>query len=200
MADDKNDAIIRLARARMDEAPVETLRELLTLDADTGRLFWKERGAEWFRDTEGRNAAHACANWNARYAHSEAMTTIGAQGYRVGSIFNKKYAAHRIVFALVHGHWPEAEIDHVDGDRLNNRPGNLRNATRSQNQCNVGTMRSNTSGAKGVSWDRDREMWRADIMLHYKRKHLGMFKTVKDAADAYRNASAKMHQEFGRVA
>lgn len=199
MADDK-DAIIALARSRMDEVTVETLRALLSLDPDTGRLFWKERGVEWFRDSDGRSAAHACANWNARYAHAEALAAISAQGYRVGSILDGKYIAHRVVFALVHGAWPEAEVDHADGDRLNNRPGNLRGASRSQNQCNVGVMRSNRSGAKGVSWDRDRKMWRADIMLNYKRKHLGMFKTVEEGAEAYRAASAKLHREFGRAA
>lgn len=199
MADDK-DAILRLARARMDDIPVQTLHALLTLDADSGRLFWKHRGPEFFKASEKRSAAHACANWNARYAGAEAMTAIGAHGYKVGSIFDKKYTAHRVVFAMVNGFWPEAEVDHIDGDRLNNRPQNLRGATRSQNQCNVGVMRSNTSGAKGVSWDRDRKMWRADIMVNYKRKHLGMFETVEEGAQAYKLASAKLHQDFGRAA
>jgi len=195
-----NDAIIRLARERMDEVPVDTLRALVSLDAKTGRLFWKERGVEWFRDSEGRSAVHSCANWNARYAQSEAMTATSAQGYKVGSILDRKYAAHRVVFALSRGHWPKAEVDHIDGDRINNLPSNLREASRSQNQCNVGVMRSNTSGAKGVSWDRNRNMWRADIMLNGKRKHLGMFATVEAGAEAYRLASVQMHQEFGRAA
>ena len=54
----------------------EALRQLLSYDPKTGKLFWKERGPEWFRDTEGRTAQHACKNWNARYAGEEAFTSV----------------------------------------------------------------------------------------------------------------------------
>ena len=92
----------------------------------------------------------------------------GSGGYRyVNLTFDgkpRRMLAHRVVWALATGAWPEVEIDHRNGIRDDNRLSNLREATRSQNKHNVGLSRRNTSGLRGVSWFRAGGRWRADIM------------------------------------
>lgn len=61
-----------------------------------------------------------------------------SNGYYRGQVMGKNYAAHRVVFFLYHGRWPDGEIDHINGDRLDNRPLNLREADRSLNSANRG--------------------------------------------------------------
>ena len=95
------------------------------------------------------------------------------------------------------------EIDHKDGNGLNNRrrgeTGNLRVATRSQNMHNRGSYTSNTSGYKGVTWRKDKKRWQAQIMVKSKRKQLGRFKTKEEAYAAYCEAVKKYHGDFGRI-
>jgi len=95
---------------------------------------------------------------------------------------------------------PDAmETDHIDGDGLNNRRDNMRNATRSQNQHNQGLAAHNTSGFKGVTWHKARAKWRAQIKINGKQRYLGMFGSLESASAAYAAASAELHGEFGRA-
>lgn len=94
----------------------------------------------------------------------------------------------------------EVEVDHRDGDGLNNRRGNLREATHAENQCNGGLRDDNTSGFRGVYWNQTRGKWYASIGVDGKRLYLGAFEALPDAAAAYAEASARLHGEFGRVA
>lgn len=71
--------------------------------------------------------------------------------------------------------------DHIDGDKLNNQKSNLRVCTSSQNQCNVGKRKDNTSGIRGVSWRKDMKKWAAYIVYMGENHHLGFFSNVKDA-------------------
>lgn len=94
------------------------------------------------------------------------------------------------------------EVDHRDGDGLNNRRANLRLATRAQNNRNARLRRDNASGYKGVSYrpgQRGTRKWRARIKAHGRSQHLGWFATPEEAHAAYRVASAALHGEFGRV-
>ncbi len=91
-------------------------------------------------------------------------------------------------------------IDHRDGDGLNNRRKNLRAATASENQRNQRLSSANTSGFKGVSWDRSKSRWRANIKVNGKLRFLGSFRDIESAVVAYASASAAMHKEFGRIA
>ena len=93
-----------------------------------------------------------------------------------------------------------AMTDHINGDGLCNRRSNLRAATIEQNNQNAAKPRTNTSGIKGVTWDRQRNKWRATISVGSKGVHLGYFSTPDDAAAVYAKASAKHHGEFGRTA
>lgn len=88
--------------------------------------------------------------------------------------------------------------DHVDGNTLDNRRQNLRRSTVSQNAINSRVRSTNTSGFKGVS--RFRKVWQAHIWLNGKQIRLGLFDAPEKAHEAYRDAAAKLHGEFGRTA
>lgn len=88
------------------------------------------------------------------------------------------------------------QVDHIDGNTLNNQRSNLRLATPSQNQWNKGLYKNNTSGFKGVSWHKDTKRWQATIAANGKQKSLGVFYSKQDAALAYKEAAAKLHGEF----
>jgi hypothetical protein len=182
-----------------DQVSIGELKELLRCDAATGRLFWLPRNPTMFRGTKARSDEHACANWNSRYAGTEAFTSGSGNGYRNGRIHDRKYFAHRVIWALVNGCWPQGEIDHIDGDRSNNRINNLREATRSENERNKGRSSANTTGYKGVCRDRASGRWEAYIKLHGKRTFLGRHSTPEKAHAAYVSASKRLHGEFAKV-
>lgn len=97
------------------------------------------------------------------------------------------------------GIWVEGrEIDHRDTNRLNNMRYNLRAVTGSQNQANQ-IPRPGTSRYKGVSWDRQRELWRADIKHNYKRIPLGRFVTEEEAARAYDHKALELFGGHARL-
>ena len=89
-----------------------------------------------------------------------------------------------------------AQTDHRNQNKLDNRRGNLRPATASQNKCNNSKNKNNTSGYKSVSWDKRREKWRAQIMINRKNKFLGYYDDPREAARAYNEAALKYHGEF----
>lgn len=102
---------------------------------------------------------------------------------------------HRLILNAPKG----LEVDHINGNRLDNRRSNLRLATSSQNKCNRGARKDNTSGYKGVSWHSQRNKWNARIKAGAKYLHLGLFENIKDAARAYNEASRKFHGEFAYI-
>ena len=91
------------------------------------------------------------------------------------------------------------EIDHKDGDRVNNLLSNLRPATHSQNQMNSKAYSNNTSGYKGVTWCKKLKKWQARIQINGIRNHLGYFNTAKEAYAAYCQAAKIYHREFARL-
>ena len=101
---------------------------------------------------------------------------------------------HRAIMGTQDG----LEVDHVDGNGLNNCRSNLREVTRSQNMMNQRISKRNKSGSKGVSWDRAKGKWRAQIMVNKKMVCIGRFDDIESASAAYRDASARLHGEFGR--
>jgi hypothetical protein len=91
------------------------------------------------------------------------------------------------------------EVDHVNGDGLDNRRGNLRFATSSQQKHNRPRSKNNASGFKGVSFDRQRKSWKAAIMVEHRYHFLGRFKTAEEAARAYDAAATRLHGEFAHL-
>lgn len=98
--------------------------------------------------------------------------------------------------------WPHKEgfeIDHRDGNGLNNQKSNFRYATHAQNNANKGLTIANTSGYKGICFDRRRNKWQAKICINYKQMGLGNYATKEEAARAYNLAAIKYHGEFARL-
>jgi hypothetical protein len=93
----------------------------------------------------------------------------------------------------------EFEVDHINGNGLDNRKTNLRLATSSQNRWNTRKQTNNTSGFKGVYYHKRSKKWRAQIKLSRKKFHLGHFNTPEEAYAAYCVANERLHGEFGRV-
>lgn len=176
--------------------PVSFLREALAIDPATGAMTWKRRPATHFQ-----SPAHA-ATWNAQFPGTPAFATL-IRGYLHGIINGRRYRAHRIAFALYTGVLPTDEIDHIDGDRLNNALANLREVSSAENKRNLAIRSTNTSGTMGVSYAPSKQMWRAYIGLGKRRqKHLGYFDSAAEATKARRCAEAALgyHVNHGRLA
>ena len=169
----------------------QQLAELLAYDPETGVLTWRRRARELFK-TDGE-----CLRWNNRYAGTRAFS-LNNHGYRDGMIFRRMYRAHRVVWAIHHGVWPDGQIDHINGDRDDNRIANLRLATRSANCRNTKLRKNSSSGIMGVSPFKGR--WRAYIRDGGKNIHLGIFSTAAAAAAARKSAEQKLgyHPNHGR--
>jgi hypothetical protein len=87
-------------------------------------------------------------------------------------------------------------VDHINGNKLDNRRSNLRICTQAENQRNRGKQRNNVSGHKGVTWYARTSKWRVSIVLNKKHIHLGYFNLVSEAQKAYENAATEYHGEF----
>lgn len=106
---------------------------------------------------------------------------------------------HRLAWFLHYGEWPTCQVDHINGDRHDNRISNLRLASSSENQRNRKRPKNNTSGYKGVSWIEHYQMWQATIKFDGKNKYLGRFDTPEEASDAYNKAALRHHGEFAFI-
>jgi hypothetical protein len=161
----------------------ERLRGLLAYTAETGLFTWKVRPGP------SRGAG-------------ERAGVRTAAGYIQIKIDQRCYRAHRLAWLWMTGEWPPAEIDHKNLDKADNRWGNLRSATRGQNQANNYTK--NNVGLKGVSRLPDlpgyvrRNPYQAVIVSKGRKQHLGMFATAQEAHEAYAAAARAAHGEFAR--
>lgn len=178
----------------------DVLNQLLSYDPDTGRLRWKPRDVSWFQPSATRSAEHIAALWNARYAGTPALDGVSANGYREGHLHGSIVKAHRVIWKMLHGTEPP-QIDHDDGDRSNNRVGNLNAATNATNTKNAKKRADNTSGVVGVTWyphERVTGKWLAKI----KGKHIGIYDQFDDAVAARKAAEIEygFHRNHGRAA
>lgn len=176
----------------------ETLDSLLMYTPETGKLHWKERPVSMFTDGK-QTAVHNAAIWNGKNAGNEAFKTPFASGHLTAAIFGKTFLAHRIVWKMAYGSDPNV-IDHIDGNPTNNRLENLRSVTQTDNTRNARLSKSSTSGHTGVSFDKRRNKWEAKIMVDRKKRFLGYFDTIEEAAKARKEADAEygFHQNHGR--
>lgn len=95
-------------------------------------------------------------------------------GYRRASINYKSYYVHRLIFMMFNGYFPK-QIDHIDGNRLNNRIENLREANNAQNNWNKTTTKANKSGRKNVYWHSAAKKWAVEIKVNTVKKYIGIF-------------------------
>lgn len=108
---------------------------------------------------------------------------LTSAGYVQLCLNYKRIYAHRVAFLLVNGRWPKHQIDHINGNRADNRWVNLREATPRDNQKNQECHRSGK--LPGCTYIPDRNIWRAGIQIAGKKKYLGCFKTEHEAHTAY---------------
>ena len=165
---------------------ISLLRDILDYNHESGALTWKA--------SDKRSDS-----WNKRYAGVAALQSIEPTGYLRGTIGGSQYKAHVICWGIYYGRYPSLEIDHINGNKSDNRIENLRSASRSENQINIGIRLNNTSGYKGASWKSRNGKWQSQIQLNGKTKYLGLYNTAEEAGAAYDNASRKYHGEFGRI-
>jgi hypothetical protein len=165
-------------------------RACLDYEPETGRLVWRVRPERHF------STARAASTWNSRYAGRDAGSVARCVSI---SIAGRQYKAHRLAWLLFYGDWPDGAIDHADGNPQNNAIGNLRIATNQQNQFNRGLSRSNTSGFKGVCWDKPRGRWRAQLTHNGRSVFLGHYATPEEAAAAYAEGAKRYAREFART-
>jgi hypothetical protein len=122
--------------------------------------------------------------------------TIVENGYRHLRVDGHRALAHRLMWFYVHGYWPRAEVDHINGDRDDNRISNLRLCCRSENNMNSGIPRHNTSGFKGAYFSTRRDHWVAEILVHRTKKYLGSFGSAAEAGAAYQAAAKEFYGDF----
>lgn len=161
----------------------QRVRELLDYNPETGDLIWIHPQSKRVSLGDVAGARHRATN-----AKSDRFN-IGIDGVR--------YMAHRVIWLWMTGAWPKHEIDHRDQNGANNRWDNLREATKFQNAKNIATTARNTSGVKGVWFDKRSGKWVSEIRVDNKKKWLGLHETLEAAAAAYRAGVAKYHGEFG---
>ena len=166
---------------KINELPsLENLNKWFTLDESTGTLYWKEKKAYWTK--VGTEAGG-----------------IGSKGYKTVKFDGVSTRIHRIVYKMYYGVEPIGEIDHIDGNILNNKIDNLRLASRPQNRHNVKKNNNNTSGHKNVYWRQDSKKWRVMITAFGKVYHFGCYFDIEDAVSVAEKERKVLHGEFAVV-
>lgn len=165
----------RTSTGKESRVTVDRLRELLAYEPDTGVLRWR-------------------VGYGKAFAGSPAGARTWA-GYMAVGIDGEKFRVHRVAWALVRGAWPEKTIDHMDGDRCNNRLINLREVSQAVNNQNrrKPTAR-NTSGYLGVHRSGKHGGWMATLTISGKKKRRGPYKTPERAFDAYVDLKRRHHE------
>lgn len=152
----------------------QRLKELLHYDAETGIFTRKVRTANRTRVGEIVGSRHS-------------------GGYVCMCIDGNKQLAHRLAWLYVHGKFPDEQLDHINGDRSDNRLANLREANNKQNQENIGLRANNSTGFRGVSFNTQSGKFEAYVQHNGRRIYAGRFEDAEQAASA---AAAKRAQLF----
>jgi hypothetical protein len=155
-------------------------RELWTYDPATGILRWRNNRSQM----KAGDRAGSDPQPPDRYSQ------VGA---RIEGD-SRLYMVHRVIWLMMTGAWPKADIDHIDGDILNNRWTNLRDVPTQLNcQNQRRAQRNNKSGLLGVTWSGQHGKWRARIHVDGKKRHLGLFQTKEEAHECYLEAKRLFH-------
>lgn len=156
------------------EITQKQLKEIVSYNEFTGEFTWNKH---YFKSKEGKRADF-----------------ISSSGYMSISIKTKPNLAHRLAWLYMTGELPKFNIDHIDGDRTNNRFNNLRNVesvVNSQNQRKP--HKDNLTGLLGVS-RHVKNRFKASINILGKAKHIGTYKSAEDAGNAYIRAKRELHE------
>jgi hypothetical protein len=180
------------SRRKAHDVTYEEVRLFIDYDPHTGDMRWKTRDVEHFAGSE-READIAARKWNTKFAGKPAINSL-SKGYLTGRIRYVQVYAHRLAWMHFHGENVEKGmyLDHVNGDRADNRIANLRVVTPRQSAFNL-PPRSARSKHKGVYFDARRGHWYARIRVDGTERSLGRFMDEDAAAEAYRLA-AELYQ------
>lgn len=163
----------------MHENPIlapSALRQLLRYDHESGKLFWLVRDGTVLPETQ-----RAYRSFNKKFAGKEAGSICASDGYIYIGILGKKYAAHRAIWAICYGEWPNI-IDHQNHVRTDNKISNLRNVNHRENRKNYQVSKPTASGHFGVTFHAPSNLWMARIGVGQRHmKLLGYFKTAEAA-------------------
>jgi len=154
-----------------DDITREEALQLIEPNFETGKLYWKVR--------RGGPAI----------AGGEVGSIVGS--YLKVKLKGKSYPVHRIVWLLATGEHPDRFVDHINGNRLDNRLCNLRLVTKAENAKNRRTTKTSTSGLNGVVWASDRKKWRAFIRWDNRLEHLGTHDDFFEAVCARKSAEVR---------
>jgi len=155
------------------------IEDYIRYQPESGLLFWKR---DYARQLGGNRAGR-----------------IGSLGYIV-LYFEKKYwFGHRLAWYLATGNHPKEQIDHINGDRADNRLINLREASHGENNRNRGAHKDNISGYKGVSYMKRDGRYKARININKTCVNLGHFDTALEAHKAYCDAVERYHGKFAKI-
>jgi hypothetical protein len=164
------------------------IKALLDYNPLTGSFIWKQRPFEAFK--KGIYQERDWINWNKRYAGTPAGC-LNSDGYVAIRINGVLCWGHRVAYIYMYGSAPKNDIDHINRNTIDNRIVNLRDVYRSQNMQNSALQQNNSSGVRGVSFNRQRDKWESYITLDTRRRRLGLFKDFDDAVKARYEAEIK---------
>jgi len=167
------------------------LKECFDYNPETGALIWKQRPKKHFkRNTMNKRLVGKPAGAIEKTKHNEYLKT---------RLIGKSFWVHRLIWIMKTGEMPN-EIDHVDGNGLNNKWTNLRNVDGLENSKNLPLNKLNTSGLMGVSFSKSRSKFEAYISINNKKINLGRHNCFFQACCARKSAEHKygFHANHGR--
>lgn len=156
---------------------IEFIRSVLEYNPETGSMLWKKRTGS---KQPGQQAGYKKKD-----------------GYWYIHVNKRHVTLHRVAWVIYYGEWPD-QIDHINMDRADNRIANLRNASVAENNRNRTKQSNNTSGYKGVTFNKASGKYQAKIQHNKKPYCLGYFDTAIEASLAYKKAAEELHNEFAR--
>ena len=170
----------------------QLLKELLEYTPDTGKLVWRPRERSLFKTEKSYKQFHNL------FAGKPAFTANSGKGYLTGTLLGKTFKAHRVIWCIVYGNFPipPLQIDHINGDRADNRLENLRLVDNQTNCKNQKLRRNNSTGMTGVSWNSRDKCWQVAV----GNVSLGTFKSFEDACKKRKQAEKtfEYHKNHGR--
>lgn len=152
-----------------------------------GKLFHKDMDVSFFKNDKDFKS------YNSRKLGKQAGSL--KSGYLYTNVGGVPYAIHRIIFYVFNGYLPLI-IDHIDGNPLNNKIENLREATPSQNLANTRISKNNTSGFKGVFYHKSTGKWQASVRFNGRLLHLGLFSDISDAVKVRQEKFNQLYGDF----
>ena len=145
------------------------LKEVLSYDEMTGQFVW-------INPKTNRLKIGDVAGW------------LNNKGYLHIKIGKASYKCHRLAWLYVYGEFPDGQLDHVNGNKNDNRINNLRSVSNKENGENRKLHSSNTSGHRGISWNKKSNKWTATVRHLGQLHHIGQYSVLEDAVKAVKEA------------